>query len=552
MNDKDDKSTTEDYLQMLLSGDVIVGERRPRSQRKQPGRRQRGHQRGSIVEQGKSLVGYWSEEVPVENGQFRWKRKNRVLCSVSEGRAEARRRLDEILERVNIQSRFPESTATLTQFWNAKFEKLYLPRLKPTGRTHYVTVWNSHIKPFLGSQRLRDIGYETLQELIEQERVRVHPESNRKPKSGEKVRTVKGYSPQTLLHVKNVLSAMFRFAKKLRWYGGELPTEGVEVGEITHQKRRPLNPEQFVALVNGLKTPHRQFVFFLGLTGLRVGEASGLRWDHVNLTDEPVNVEDIALPARSMCVSWNWVGGRYGTLKKSSSVRIVPLPTALVEMLTAWKAETKFSAPEHPVFPSRKGTPLDHHNVASRVLKPLARKLGMPWVSWHCFRHTANTVAGTVGMSIGERKQVFGWTVDRMALHYDHADVERTREGMERLAAWLNGSPMPTLTVGNLRDLVGNRANRAALDNLQRVVSIADELCPYDDLMVGPDGGVAAIWAHPDAYADIECSNDGSIHALLMRGRHVIDSWEVTDVRKAVERVKQHLDGATKSPCGGR
>lgn len=402
------------------------------------GSRSRGNQRGSIVAVGKSLVGYWNEEVPTGDGKFKWKRKNRVLCHVSEGMEEARRRLDDILERVNVHSRFPESTATLEQFWNIKFTKLYLPRLKHTGRKHYETIWKSHIQPFLGRTRLRDIHYETLQELIEQERVREHPRRARKPKPGEKAEMVRGYSPQTLLHVKNVLSAMFKFAKKIRWYGGELPTDGVEVGEITHQKRRPLNPEQFVALANGLKSPHRQLVFFLGVTGLRVGEACGLRWDHVNLTDEPVNVEDTSLPPRSMFVQWNWVAGRVGTLKKSGSLRIVPLPAELVEMLKDWKAESKFTEPGHPVFPSRKGTPLDHHNVATRVLKPLARKLGMPWVSWHCFRHTANTVAGTVGMSIGERKQVFGWTVDRMALHYDHADVERTRERMEKVGEVLS------------------------------------------------------------------------------------------------------------------
>ncbi|MFB3779675.1 MAG: hypothetical protein ACE141_18800 [Bryobacteraceae bacterium] len=115
---------------------------------------------------------------------------------------------------------------------------------------------------------------------------------------------------------------------------------------------------------------------------------------------------------------------------------------------------------------------------------------------------------------------------------------------------------MAALTVDNLRDLPAEpgtiRPSSLALDNLQRVVNAAGDRCPLDGIMATAEGGAAAIWARTYAYADIECKNDGTIHALLMRGRNRIDDWEVTDVREAVERVKEHLYGATKSQCGGR
>ncbi len=119
---------------------------------------------------------------------------------------------------------------------------------------------------------------------------------------------------------------------------------------------------------------------------------------------------------------------------------------------------------------------------------------------------------------------------------------------------------MPVLSVDNLRNITGdNVPNQRALDNLQRVVDEAGYLCPLDGIMATAEGGAAAIWTRTNAYADIECCNDGSIHALLMRGREVVDSWEVTErcgtimsnIRRAVERVCKHLYGATKSQCTG-
>jgi len=110
---------------------------------------------------------------------------------------------------------------------------------------------------------------------------------------------------------------------------------------------------------------------------------------------------------------------------------------------------------------------------------------------------------------------------------------------------------MPVLNIDSLRDLDSTtRPNSLALDNLQLIVDAAGDLYPTDGLMVSADGGAAAIWARTHAYADIECSNDGSIHALLMSGRQVVDSWEVNNVWLAVDRVKRHLYGATKSQCG--
>jgi integrase len=79
----------------------------------------------------------------------------------------------------------------------------------------------------------------------------------------------------------------------------------------------------------------------------------------------------------------------------------------------------------------------DGHNTIARKLKPIGEACGIPWINWHCLRHTASTLAKQAGLTLTERKKMLGHSPDRMAEHYSHADLERMREGMENVAKGL-------------------------------------------------------------------------------------------------------------------
>jgi integrase len=47
----------------------------------------------------------------------------------------------------------------------------------------------------------------------------------------------------------------------------------------------------------------------------------------------------------------------------------------------------KSDRPEDLVFQSvRTGAPMRDNNILSRHIKPVARKLGLPWINWRCLR----------------------------------------------------------------------------------------------------------------------------------------------------------------------
>lgn len=52
------------------------------------------------------------------------------------------------------------------------------------------------------------------------------------------------------------------------------------------------------------------------------------------------------------------------------------------------------------------GTELNRANVASRVLKPTAKTVGVPWASFHTFRHTCASLLFNEGRNV---KQVAEW-----------------------------------------------------------------------------------------------------------------------------------------------
>ena len=77
---------------------------------------------------------------------------------------------------------------------------------------------------------------------------------------------------------------------------------------------------------------------------------------------------------------------------------------------------------------------MNERNLLGRIIKPIATKLGMPWLSWHVFRHTHATLGEEIGMTLSDRQAQMGHGDVRMTLHYTHSDLERRRAAVEAMA----------------------------------------------------------------------------------------------------------------------
>ena len=391
--------------------------------------RRRLQRRGHVFCKGPTwFVRYWDPTWNPQSGEKR-KRLTEAIADATGPNAVRLKRdaqkiaWDSVLASLNEQAKRPASTMALAEFVKLKFLSHVVAKKKPAGQQHYKYI-RKLILPALGTRRLCDIGTDDIEDLLA-------------------MKQEQGFSGQTVLHVKNGVSAIFRLAKKLNLYAAANPASGVELPEIQHRKRPTLSAEQAVKAIAALPSPAKELAILSVATSLGPAELLGLRRKHANLTDHLIAVEGEALAPHSLAIRENFYRGAYGSLKRSSRRRNIGLSLDLSRIVGELVAKAKDQDPEAPLFQGRTGTPVDAHNISNRVFLPLSKKLGFS-VTWYSFRRAHSTMAALMGVPLQDRQAVMGHADARLTMYYDVQDVERRRPITERIAADLLRGMQPS------------------------------------------------------------------------------------------------------------
>lgn len=383
--------------------------------------RRRGIQKGYLHKQGNMWYIAFREDALDEAGRIVRVRRNVRIGSAKEfSKREAQRIADEeILRRVNMHAQQPGSMLTLQAFVDTRFRPEVIKFKKHAGQLHYENMLTGHILPALGEKRLRDVTNDDVQRLV-----------------GLKVDA--GLSPQTVLHIRNVIGKVFRHAKKRNLFYGDLPTEGVEMPEMIRREAHAMNFKSAVALLDGLAALSLNafgMVLLSLTTSMNIAEILGLRWKRVNLAKGPVMLDSRKLDGETVAVRENYYRGVFGTVKKKARNRDLPLPQGVVAVLKKIMAESHFTGPDDLVFATEHGTTLDERNLMRRIIGPTAA----PWMGWHVLRHTHSTLAEDIGMALSDRQAQMGHSDLRMTLRYTHSDLERRRQILDTMTDRLIG-----------------------------------------------------------------------------------------------------------------
>jgi integrase len=369
--------------------------------------RRRGQREGYLYIKSGSWILRWREDSRDITGRATRDQRSMVIAK-AEGPAKIGRRAAErlawdlVLSRLDTISQNPAALITFKDFVTQRFEPDHMWGLKPTGQEHYKYMLSSHVLPFLGGYRLRDITPIVIQNFFRTKR--------------------DGYAGQTLKHMKNVISAVLRHAKRLQMFSGDLPTDAVMLPPVNAKERTALTASQAAQLVARMPGQYGVLATLLLTTGLRIGEAAGLRWRRIDFA------------AGTLKVAENYTHGKWTTPKTEKSVRTVPVPAAVLTAIAGLRGD---AGPDDPVFMTTHGNPVDARTTAAKFLKPAAKACGVPWVSWHSFRHTNATLAEASGMSSAGRQKLLGHASEAMALHYTHPEMETARAAVEGIAAAL-------------------------------------------------------------------------------------------------------------------
>ncbi len=382
--------------------------------------RRRLQQKGDLFDQGGMWKLRWHEDKIGPDGELTrgWSRAVHIGPSAGPGKLtekEARRiGWENFLSKLDAGVCAPHSAVTIGNFVEQRFLTDHVSLLKRGGRSHYESMLK-HVLPALGKLRLKDATAADIQKVI-----------------SSMLR--KNYSVQTVKHVRTTVSAIFTHAKRLGWHTGDNPAKLVRLPEMVRRESHALGFEQAIATLEALKSPAREMVLFAILTSMNIAEICGLQWKRVNLTEQFTTVDGESLPRLTIAVRSHWYRGEYGSVKAKSRRRNLPIPVALRGVLSRMKERAKFTGADDPVFAARTGKPVDEYNIARRQLKPAGQSLGMPWLSWHCFRRTHTTLAHELGMAFTDRMAMMGHSEARMTALYTADDLQRRRTVLDQMA----------------------------------------------------------------------------------------------------------------------
>lgn len=318
--------------------------------------------------------------------QLRRKGPNKYLISVYLGRdasgkrtyyrevfngklTEARQRAAEL--EANLKKRVgPARSMTLGQYlesWLAKVEGTVSERTYETYRWHV-----RRLREVLDRLPMYNLTAYVLQEALSE---------------------LEDISPRTLKGVYGTLRTALRQA--VAW--GLLPsdpTAGLRAPRVSRRERKVLTQEELRAVLEAAKGYKYYLVIrLLALTGMRLGEALGLKWQDIDLKKGTLTVKRAA-------------DGRHRKLKQqpktASSERTFRLDEETVRLLAAHKKEQKIISMRDRdsglVF-SCNGRVV-REDAIRRNLNYALKKAGLPHIRIHDLRHTAGSLLLDAGYSL--------------------------------------------------------------------------------------------------------------------------------------------------------
>lgn len=201
-------------------------------------------------------------------------------------------------------------------------------------------------------------------------------------------------APKTCGHIKGMLHMLFERA--MTWELIDVqrnPIELVKVRGLGQRKKiLVLTAEQCQELLSRLSDPYRTMYIVALCTGLRVSEILALRWDHIDLQEGVLLVQQ------------GTVDGRIGRVKTEASQDEIPLDGSLVETLLEWQKKTSDTG---LVFPSPTTGGCFHAGVIQRKrLKPAGALIGLPGIGWHTARHTYRSLLDETGAPVGVQQKL--------------------------------------------------------------------------------------------------------------------------------------------------
>jgi integrase len=164
-------------------------------------------------------------------------------------------------------------------------------------------------------------------------------------------------------------------------------------------------------------------------TGIRIGELCALCWREIDLQNRILSVKYTMQRIQNYLEEDGAKTKIIRTSPKSvSSIRRIPLPQYLIDLLRPWEAH-----PDAFFLSGEKGQIVEPRSMQFRF-KSYLRESNIQEVNFHCLRHTFSTNSMRVGMDTKTLSELLGHASASITMNeYVHSSMEFKIKSMEKL-----------------------------------------------------------------------------------------------------------------------
>jgi integrase len=381
---------------------------------------------------------YYIADVPAVEGQ-----RQQVRKGGHKTRAEAEQALAALVDEANRGQAAHDGGQKVADYLRAWLEAKMRDGLRPNTVVGYRHHIEDFLIPRLGHLRLRDLNPSHVEHAL---RAIAIPTGKGRP-----------LGPATIRRVHATLRSALASAKRRRLITYN-PAVDMDLPKVSRPKARPWEPAELGTFLDSLGG-HRLAPLFetIAATGLRRGEALGLRWDDVDLERMVLTVRQQLLQvadatARRLCPYCDQTHRQvaFGQPKTASGeARIVEVDSGTAGLLLAHRlqqdaerAQWREGYVEHGlVFAREEGQPIPP-DVVSKTFVELSKAAGLRPIRVHDLRHGAASLRLAAGVDIAVVSKQLGHSTIALTVDtYSHLLDGVARQAAERAMALVPRAP---------------------------------------------------------------------------------------------------------------
>lgn len=325
------------------------------------------------------------------------------------------------------ESSYQEPNKITLGAWLDIWSEEYLGDVKPFTVASYKTQIRVHIKPALGAVKLSSLAAHDIQRFYN---------GLAKPKGDSP-----GLSPKTIKNIHGVLHRALQQAVENQYIKVN-PSAVCKLPRVIKKELKPLDEQQIAEFLKAIKGHKYETFYTVTLfTGMREGEAIGLKWDCVDFKTGTIRIDKQLQREKKK-------GGQYvfAPLKNDKARTIKPAPWVM-QLLKAHRSEQiqqRFKACElwetsGLVFTDELGRHLATHTIYTNF-KKIAASIGCPDLRVHDLRHSYAVASIRAGDDIKTVQGNLGHATAAFTLDvYGHVTEQMKEASADRMEGFIKG-----------------------------------------------------------------------------------------------------------------